>query len=58
MGYANRMESNEEQVAGERDEKKAAKSEGEPKGPKQDDTDSTFWDTDEHSDAPGPTGTG
>ena len=27
-------------------------------GPEQDTTDSTFWDTDEHSDAPGPFGTG
>jgi hypothetical protein len=47
-----------EEVAGERDEQGAAKSEGKPKGPPQDETDSTTWDTDQHSDAPGPTGTG
>ena len=32
--------------------------EGEAGEPEQDETDSTLWDTDEHSDAPGPTGTG
>jgi hypothetical protein len=47
-----------EEVADERDEPAAARSEGEPKGPPQDDTDSTTFDTDQHSDAPGPTGTG
>jgi hypothetical protein len=47
-----------EEVADERNKQAAAKSEGEPKGPPQDDTDSTTWDTDQHSDAPGPTGTG
>ena len=36
----------------------ASDAEGEAGEPEQDETDSTFWDTDEHSDAPGPTGTG
>jgi hypothetical protein len=36
----------------------AAGAEDEAGEPEQDETDSTFWDTDEHSDAPGPTGTG
>jgi hypothetical protein len=48
----------ETQVDPERDKQAAAKSEGKPKGPEQDETDSTTWDTDQHSDAPGPTGTG
>jgi hypothetical protein len=52
------MERDEKQVPGERDKEKAAKSEDRPKGPEQDETESTFWDTDQHSDAPGPTGTG
>jgi hypothetical protein len=52
------MEGDEKQVPGERDKEKAAQSEGSPKGPEQDETDSTIWDTDQHSDAPGPTGTG
>lgn len=47
-----------EQVAGERDKEAAAKSEEDPKAPAQDETDSTVWDTDQHSEAPGPTGTG
>jgi hypothetical protein len=48
----------EEQVEEERDKQAAAKSEGKPKAPEQDETASTTWDTDQHSDAPGPTGTG
>ena len=48
----------DEAPRGERDKEKAAKSSDAPKGPEQDDTDSTTWDTDQHSDAPGPTGTG
>jgi hypothetical protein len=48
----------EEQVDTERDKQAAAKSEGKPKEPEQDGTASTTWDTDQHSDAPGPTGTG
>ena len=36
----------------------AADAKGEAGEPEQDETDSSFWDTDEHSDAPGPTGTG
>jgi hypothetical protein len=48
----------DEQVDTESDKQAAAKSEGKPKAPEQDDTASTTWDTDQHSDAPGPTGTG
>ena len=51
-------EQDEKRVPGERDKEKAAKSEDQPKGPPQDETDNTSWDTDQHSDAPGPTGTG
>ena len=36
----------------------ASGAKGEAQEPEQDETDSTLWDTDEHSDAPGPTGTG
>jgi hypothetical protein len=44
---------------GERDKQSAAAaSTEESKGPEQDETDSTTWDTDQHSDAPGPFGTG
>jgi hypothetical protein len=57
-GYPTCMEHDERQSPGEHDKEKAAKSEDLPKGPEQDETDSTFWDTDQHSDAPGPTGTG
>ena len=42
----------------ERDEKAAADPEPKTQGPEQDETDSTTFDTDQHSDAPGPTGTG
>jgi hypothetical protein len=42
----------------ERDEKAAADAEPKEQEPKQDETDSTTFDTDQHSDAPGPTGTG
>jgi hypothetical protein len=53
------MERNdEEQVDPQQDKQAAAKSEDRRKAPEQDETDSTFWDTDQHSDAPGPTGTG
>jgi hypothetical protein len=48
----------DEKEPGERDKQSAAAETGEPKGPEQDDTDSTSWDTDQHSDAPGPFGTG
>ncbi len=48
----------DKQVEEERDKQAAAKSEGKPKAPEQDGTASTTWDTDQHSDAPGPTGTG
>ena len=36
----------------------AADVQPEEQDPEQDETDSTTWDTDQHSDAPGPTGTG
>ena len=52
------MEHDEKQPPGERDKEKAAKEEGAPKDPPQDETDSELFDTDQHSDAPGPTGTG
>jgi hypothetical protein len=52
------MERDEEQGRGERDKQKAASAEDLRKAPEQDETDSTTWDTDQHSDAPGPTGTG
>ena len=49
----------EEQVEPELDAKQAAaKAEDRRKASEQDETDSTLWDTDQHSDAPGPTGTG
>ena len=48
----------EQQVDPKRDKQAAAESEGEKKAPEQDETASTTWDTDQHSDAPGPTGTG
>ena len=38
--------------------KNAAEGDEEPQGPEQDETDDTRIDTDEHSDAPGPFGTG
>ena len=41
-----------------RDEKAAADPERGKRQPEQDETDSTTFDTDQHSDAPGPTGTG
>ena len=41
-----------------RSEEAAAKPGIRKQEPEQDETDSTFWDTDEHSDAPGPFGTG
>jgi hypothetical protein len=42
----------------ERDEKAAADPKPMKQQPEQDETDSTTFDTDQHSDAPGPTGTG
>jgi hypothetical protein len=52
-------EERDEQQPGERDKQSAAAaSTEESKGPEQDETDSTTWDTDQHSDAPGPFGTG
>jgi hypothetical protein len=52
-------EDRDEQEPGERDKQSAAAaSTEESKGPEQDETDSTTWDTDQHSDAPGPFGTG
>jgi hypothetical protein len=51
--------SGDEHKPGERDKQSAAAaSTEESKGPEQDETDSTTWDTDQHSDAPGPFGTG
>jgi hypothetical protein len=52
------MESHESIETDERDEKAAADPEPKKQRPEQDDTDSTTFDTDQHSDAPGPTGTG
>jgi hypothetical protein len=51
-------EERDEQEPGERDKQSAAASTEKSKGPEQDETDSTTWDTDQHSDAPGPFGTG
>jgi hypothetical protein len=42
----------------ERSEKAAAEHGEEQQEPEQDETESTTFDTDEHSDAPGPFGTG
>jgi hypothetical protein len=52
------MEHEESIETDERDEKAAADPEPKKQEPEQDGTDSSFWDTDQHSDAPGPTGTG
>jgi hypothetical protein len=52
------MESNESIETGERDEKAAADPQPKKQQPEQDETDDTTFDTDQHSDAPGPTGTG
>ena len=52
------MESHEPIETGERDEKAAADPEPKKQQPEQDGTDDTTFDTDQHSDAPGPTGTG
>ena len=52
------MERNESLANDERDEKAAADPEAKKQTPEQDETDSTTFDTDQHSDAPGPTGTG
>ena len=52
------MEENEKQPREERSEKAAADPEPKPQQPEQDGTASTIWDTDQHSDAPGPFGTG
>jgi hypothetical protein len=52
------MESHESIETDERDEKAAADPEPKKQQPEQDGTDDTRFDTDQHSDAPGPTGTG
>jgi hypothetical protein len=52
------MENPESLEHHERDEKAAADPEPKQQEPEQDDTESTVFDTDQHSDAPGPTGTG
>ena len=52
------MEENEKQPPRERSEKAAADPKPKPQKPEQDGTASTTWDTDQHSDAPGPFGTG
>ena len=52
------MEHEEQVEPEERDAEAAADPEAKEQHPKQDETDSTFWDTDQHSDAPGPHGTG
>jgi hypothetical protein len=57
-GYTAFMEREESIETDERSEKAAADPEPKKQKPEQDDTDSTTWDTDQHSDAPGPTGTG
>ena len=40
------------------DEQEKTDEDQDEQAPPQDDTDSTFFDTDQHSDAPGPFGTG
>jgi hypothetical protein len=52
------MEHDEQIEPDERDAKAAADPEPKKQRPEQDETDSTTWDTDQHSDAPGPHGTG
>jgi hypothetical protein len=52
------MEKNESLANDERDEKAAADPEPKKQAPEQDETDSTTFDTEEHSEAPGPFGTG
>ena len=52
------MDKDEQKPREERSEKAAADPEPKKQQPEQDETDSTFWDTDQHSDAPGPFGTG
>jgi hypothetical protein len=52
------MEKNESIENDERDEQAAADPQPKRQDPEQDGTDSTTFDTEEHSDAPGPTGTG
>jgi hypothetical protein len=52
------MDSHESIETDERDEKAAADPEPKKQEPEQDETDDTRFDTDQHSDAPGPTGTG
>lgn len=52
------MDKDQQKPQDERSEKAAADPEPKPQKPEQDTTDSTFWDTDQHSDAPGPFGTG
>jgi hypothetical protein len=52
------MENPESIENDERDEKAAADPKPKRQEPEQDGTDSTAFDTDQHSDAPGPTGTG
>jgi hypothetical protein len=57
-GYPATMENPDSIEHDERDEKAAADPEPKKQQPEQDETDSTTFDTDQHSDAPGPTGTG
>jgi hypothetical protein len=57
-GYTAGMEKNKSIEHDERSEKAAADPEPKKQAPEQDETDSTTFDTDQHSDAPGPTGTG
>ena len=52
------MEHDEKVEPDERDAEAAAAPKPKKQSPEQDGTDSTTWDTDQHSDAPGPHGTG
>jgi hypothetical protein len=52
------MEHDEHIDPDQRDAEAAADPEPKKQQPEQDETDSTTWDTDQHSDAPGPHGTG
>ncbi len=57
-GYLLDMETEKQDHEEESSEKAAADSEPKKQAPEQDETDDTTWDTDQHSDAPGPFGTG
>ena len=52
------MKHDEKVEPDERDAEAAADPKPKKQSPEQDGTDSTTWDTDQHSDAPGPHGTG